>query len=109
MYKSKIKLLYNKDKLFCTKTGLLNFTIALPLAKLGIVGSRLVSNGLIFSDDILVDIQLVTLLLLSNTLELRIGAKTRKFWLPSLLLKYLLTNKKSYIMSFLSIQLLKEL
>ena len=43
------------------------------------VGSRLVSNGLIFSDDIPVDIQLVTLSLLSIINELRIGAKTKKF------------------------------
>ena len=43
------------------------------------VGSRLVSNGLIFSDDIPVDIQLVTLSLLSIINELSIGAKTKKF------------------------------
>ena len=57
-----MKLLYNVEKLFCTKAELLNFKITLTLAKLNIVGSRSVSNGLIFSDDI----QLVTLLLLSN-------------------------------------------
>ena len=56
MYKFKIKLLYNEEKLFCTKTELLNFEFTLPLAKLDIVGSRPVSNGLIFSDDISVDI-----------------------------------------------------
>ena len=43
------------------------------------VGSRLVLNGLIFSNDIPVDIQLVTYSLLSNIRKLRIGEKTRKF------------------------------
>ena len=43
------------------------------------VGSRLVSNGLILSDDNSVKMQLVAFLLLSNIRELRIGAKTRKF------------------------------
>ena len=66
-----MKLLYNEEKFFCIKTELLNFNITLPLAKLGIVSSKLVSNGLIFSDDIPVNIQLVTFLLL--------GAKTKKF------------------------------
>ena len=42
------------------------------------VVSRLLSNGLIFSDDIPVEIQLVTFLLLSNIRELSTGAKTRK-------------------------------
>ena len=45
---------------FFTKTNLLNFKIILSLAKLDLVDSRLVSNGLIFSDNIPVDIQLVT-------------------------------------------------
>ena len=44
------------------------------------VGWKLVSNVLIFSDDIPVDIQLVTFLLLSNINDLSTGAKTRKFW-----------------------------
>ena len=56
MYKFETKLLYNEEKRFCTKAELLNFKITLPLAKLNMVGSRLVSNGLIFSDDISVDI-----------------------------------------------------
>ena len=56
MYKFKIKLLENEEKVLCTKAELLNFKITLPLAKLYIVGSRLVSNGLFFSDNILVDI-----------------------------------------------------
>ena len=79
MYKFKIKLLYNEEELFSTTTDLLNFKITLPLAKLDMVDSRLVSNGLIFSDDIPVDIQLVTFLLLSNIRELSIGAKTKNF------------------------------
>ena len=65
---------------FCTETGLLNFEITLPLTKLDIVGSRLVSNCLILSDDIPVYIQLVTFSLLSNISELSIGAKIKKFW-----------------------------
>ena len=60
MYKFQIKLLYNEERLFCTKTELLNFNFTLPLAKLDMVGSRLVSNVLIFSYDTLVDIQLIT-------------------------------------------------
>ena len=48
MYKFKMKLLCNEVKFFCTKTGLFNLNITLPLAKLDIAGSRLVSNGLIF-------------------------------------------------------------
>ena len=47
-----MKLLYNEEELFCTKAELLNFKITLPLAKLYMVSSRLVSNDLIFSDDI---------------------------------------------------------
>ena len=73
-----INLLYSEEELFWTKTQLLNFKVTLPMAKLVMVGSRLVSNGLIFSDDIPVTIQLVTFLLLSNISELRIGAKTIK-------------------------------
>ena len=79
MYKFKINLLYNEEKLFCTKAELLNFKFYLLLSKLDIVGSRPVSNGLIFSDNIQVDIQSVNFLLLSNIRELSIGAKTRKF------------------------------
>ena len=59
MYKFSITLLYNDEEYFCDKTELLNFRIVLPLAKLDMAGSRLVSNGLIFSDDILVNIQSV--------------------------------------------------
>ena len=43
------------------------------------VGSRLVYNGLVFSDDIPADIQLVTFLLLSNITEINVVAKTTKF------------------------------
>ena len=52
----------------------------MPLAKLNIVGSRPVLNGSFISDDIPVDIQLLTFLLLSNIRKLIIGAETRKFW-----------------------------
>ena len=48
MYKLKMKSLYNEEELYCIKTELLNFSITLLLAKLDIVGSRLLSNGLIF-------------------------------------------------------------
>ena len=47
------------------------------VSKLDMVGSRLVSDVLIFSGDILVDIQLLTFLLLSKVSELSIGAKTK--------------------------------
>ena len=61
-----------------TKTELLHFKLTLTMAKLGMVGSRLVLIGLIFSNGILVDIQLVTLLL-SNIRELNMKARTGKF------------------------------
>ena len=79
MYKFKRKLLYKERNFFYTRTELLNFKFTLPLAKLDMIGSILVSNGLIFSDDISVSIQLVTFLLLSNTEEISIRGKTRKF------------------------------
>ena len=46
-YKFKIKLLYNEDKFFFTKTELLNFMLlhyhfTLPLTKLFMIGSRLI-------------------------------------------------------------------
>ena len=50
-----------KQKFLYTKADLFNFKSTIPLAKLDMVGSRLVPNDLIFSDDILVDIQLVIL------------------------------------------------
>ena len=75
-----MKLLYNEEELFCIKIELLNVKIIQPIAKLDMVGSKLVSNGLIFLDDILFNIQLVILLLLFNITELNIRAKTKKFW-----------------------------
>ena len=75
MDKFEIKLLYNEEIHFCTKTELLNFNITLPSAKLDVV-SRPVSNGLIFSDDIPRDTQLVTFSLLPNIIDLSIGAKS---------------------------------
>ena len=77
MCKFKMKLLYLEET-FALKQ-LLNFNITLPLAELDMVSSRLVSNGLIFWVEIVVDIQFIIFLLLSNVSELRIGAKTRKF------------------------------
>ena len=59
MYKIKIKSLYIEEKLFWTEKEWLNIKVTLPLAKLGMVGSRLVSNGLIFPGGNPVDIQLV--------------------------------------------------
>ena len=58
------------------------------------VGSRLVLNGLIFADDIPVDIQLVTFLFLSNISELSIGPKTKIIIITCK--KCFLPNKKSY-------------
>ena len=52
-----MKLLYNEEEPFYTKTDLLNFKVILPLAKLDMVSWGLVS-GLIFSDEFPVDIQL---------------------------------------------------
>ena len=58
MYKlKKIKLLHNEVKNFCIKIELLNFNFNLRLDKLDMVGSRLVLNGLIFSDNIPFDVQ----------------------------------------------------
>ena len=74
-----MKLLYNKQYFLCIKTELLNFRITLPLDKLDMTGLRLVSNGLIFSGDILVNIQVITFLLLSSISELSIEAKIKKF------------------------------
>ena len=81
MHKFKIKLLYNEEEAFCSKAELLNFKITLPLARLDIVDSSSVTNGLVISDDILVDIQLVTFFIatVSNIMELSIETKSRKF------------------------------
>ena len=58
---------------------MLNFNFPLPLAKLDIVSLRQISNVSIFLDDIEVNIQLVTFLLLSDIKEITLGAKIRKF------------------------------
>ena len=58
---------------------MLNFNFPLPLAKLDIISLRQISNGSIFLDDIEVNIQLVTFLLLSDIKEITLGAKIRKF------------------------------
>ena len=60
--------IYSMKKSFCIKTELSDFTITLPLAKL----------NLIFSDDISVDIESITFLLLSNIIELIIKARSKK-------------------------------
>ena len=73
---------------------MLKIKITLPSAKLDIIGSRLVSNDLFFLKAFPVNLQLVTFLFLSNIMELSIGTKTRKFWKPSLPVKYILPNKK---------------
>ena len=61
------------------KKNIFALKINLPLAKFEIDGLRLVSNALIFSDDIPVDIQLVTFSLVCNFKGLKTGTKTRKF------------------------------
>ena len=68
------------DELLCTKIELLGFKITLPWTKLDTVGSKILSNGFIFSDDIPVNIHLVTYLLISTVTELKIGEKTKKLW-----------------------------
>ena len=60
MYKFKIRLLSNEEDFFCTKTGLLNFKLTLPIAKLGISKFKVQ----FFSDDTPVHIQLLLLLLM---------------------------------------------
>ena len=52
-----MNLLYNYENFVCNIAELLNFQIILPLVKLDMVGSRLVSKGLIFSDDTQINIQ----------------------------------------------------
>ena len=54
------------------------FKVTLPLTKLKMIGSRLVTNGLIISDDILLDMQFVTFLLLSSIRALGIREKIKK-------------------------------
>ena len=74
-----MKLLYNEEDFFCTKSDLLNFKLILLLAKLVMVRARLTSYGLIFLGDNPVDIQLINFLLLSDTSELRIKLKIKNF------------------------------
>ena len=45
-----------KKNFFCSKTELLNFELALLLAKLDMIGARQGSNVSIYSSDISVDI-----------------------------------------------------
>ena len=72
-----MKLLCNEEKLFYTKIEWLNFKITtLPLAKLEMVGLRLVSDDLIFSDDIK---SKISYFIAIHICELYIGAKTKKF------------------------------
>ena len=40
MFRFKLKLLSHEEKVFCSKTELLNLKFTLPLAKLDIVGSK---------------------------------------------------------------------
>ena len=79
MYKFKSRLLYNEGELCCTKTELLKYKITLPLVKLELVSSSIVSKGLSPSDYVLVDVELATFLLLSSISDLSILVKTRKF------------------------------
>ena len=86
-----------KRRSFCTKTGLTNFQITLPLDKLDIVHLGLVSNGLIFSDVVPVDIQLVTFLLLFNISDLKIGERAKRLGdASSNTVNYILRNKRPY-------------
>ena len=73
-----MKLQYNEEDFFCTKTELLDFRLTLPLAKLVMIEGRLVSNGLIISGESEADIHSVIFLLLPNVIELSIGAKLKK-------------------------------
>ena len=43
-----MKLLYNGEQFFCTRTELLSFRLTRPLAKADVIGARLGSNSLIF-------------------------------------------------------------
>ena len=64
-------MLYNGENFSYTKTDLLSYS----MFKLNIIGLRLVWNGLIFSDNMPVDNQLVTFLLESNIDETKIWDK----------------------------------
>ena len=43
-----MKLLYNEENIFCTKTEFLTLKLTLPFAKLVMFRARLASNGLFF-------------------------------------------------------------
>ena len=53
--------------------------LILSLAKIDIIGTRVGSSGLMFCDDISVNIQLVSFLLVSHMSQLSTGAITKKF------------------------------
>ena len=58
----------------------LNLMLTFPLTKLSIIEAELKSNNLFFSEDILVDVQLVILLLfLSNIIESSNEEKAKEF------------------------------
>ena len=59
------------------------------------VGSKLVSNALVLSDDIAFDIHVAIFLLLSNISELSIGKKIKNSE-RNLPVRCILPNKKSY-------------
>ena len=65
-----MKLLHNKEELFDAK-----IKIALPLSNLDMVGSRLISNGLIFQMMFQSIFSQLFFLLLSNISELSIWAE----------------------------------
>ena len=73
-----MKLLYNEKEFLCTKTELISFKISLPLAKLEMVSSRLLLNGLILLAGISFNMQLIAFLVLSNVNELSTDLKTKK-------------------------------
>ena len=60
MQKRNMKILYNMEEFCYTKTELSNFSFTLPFSKFYITDARRESNGLIFSGDVPIDIQLVT-------------------------------------------------
>ena len=74
MYKFNMKLLFTEEERFWIKTELLNFKITLPLAKLDMVGSRLVSYFFRWYSS---QYPVSDFLLWSNVNELSIGAKTK--------------------------------
>ena len=94
-----MKFLYNEElqwRLFCTKTDLLlTFKITELLAKLQMVGSRLVSNDLFFFRWYSTRYPVSNFVLLSSISELSIGAKIEKLWYTSSPVKHILPNNQS--------------